>query len=104
MRDLSATLLSAQEELNLEVRVKITLSLVGETDIILKGGYPQQSGDRIKKIQQHEHPYSVYAKEVELDNSDGYFTNLDLKGWKAVASWGLLPVRVRNIATPPRCG
>ena len=102
MRDLSATLLSAQEELNLEVRVKITLSLVGETDIILKGGYPQQSGDRIKKIQQHEHPYSVYAKEVELDNSDGYFTNLDLKGWKAVASWGVTTSEGEEYSnTPP---
>ena len=89
MRSLSSTLLASQKEYSLEPRIKITLSLTGETDIILTGGYPQQSGDRIKKITHIEHPYSVYAKEVELDNSDGYFTNLDLKSWQAVIAWGL---------------
>jgi len=89
MRTLSSTLLNGQKEYSLEPRIKLTLSLAGQTDIVLTGGYPQQSGDRIKKITHIEHPYSVYAKEVELDNSDGYFTNLDLKSWRAVVAWGL---------------
>ena len=89
MRDLTPNLFTAQAEYNLEPRIRITLSLAGETDIVLTGGYPQQSGDRIKKITHTEYPYSVTAKEVELDNSDGYFTDLDLKSWQAVVALGL---------------
>ena len=82
MRSLDAELTTAQQASSLEPAIKITLTLAGEDDVVLQK-------DRIKKLNHIEEPWRVNAKEVELDNSDGYFTDKDLKGYQAVISYGL---------------
>lgn len=82
MRTLSDTLKAAQQASSLDPIIKITLSLAGEDDVVIEC-------DRIKSIRHEEEPYRQSA-EISLDNSEGYFTDKDVKGWKAVISYGLL--------------
>ena len=83
MRDLSATKLEAtQKEASLDPLVKITLSLSGEDDVVLEE-------DKILNLSHEEEPYRASCK-LTCDNSEGYFTDLDLKGWQAVISYGLV--------------
>jgi len=82
MRDLSATKLEAyQKKDSLDPIVKITLTQ-GATTVTLRE-------DVILSLSHEEEPYRASCKLV-CDNSDGYFTDLDLKGYKAVLSWGLI--------------
>jgi hypothetical protein len=81
MRTLSDALLAAQKKSS-EPAPKIVLTS-GATSYTLEA-------DRIKSLNHYFDPDHVYAKEVELDNSDGYFTGKDLKGYTAVISHGLL--------------
>lgn len=84
MRDLSETSLeAAQKKSSLDPAIKITLSLADEDDVVL-------GWDRLRKLTRIEEPYRINAKEAEFDNSDGYFTDKALQGYKAVISWGLL--------------
>lgn len=81
MRDLTTTLLGAQQAKSLDPKVKITLARGAST-------YTYET-DRILSIKHEEEPYRQSA-EVTLDNSDGALTALDLKGFKAILSWGLV--------------
>ena len=83
MRDLSATLKAAQEATELEPLIRLTLSLAGEDDIVLEQ-------DRILKIPSQEETTDSHVTEVICDNSDGYFTSLNLEGWDAVLERGLV--------------
>ena len=82
MRALHSDLTAAQQSGTLKPAIKITLTH-GEDTFVLEL-------DRLKKLNHLEEPYRANAKEVELDNSDGYFTDKDLKGYKAVISYGLV--------------
>lgn len=82
MRDLSATKLEiAQKKASLNPLIKITLTHSTDTVTLRE--------DKILNISHEEEPYRASCKLV-CDNSDGYFTELDFKGWKAVISYGLL--------------
>ena len=81
MRTLDANLLAAQKKRSLDPAIQITLTL-GATEYVLEC-------DRLKKLNHIEEPWRANAKEVELDNSDGYFTDKALQGYKAVISYGL---------------
>lgn len=80
MRLISSTLLKAQQAKSVSPLIKITLSLVGQTDIIL-------TKDKILDINHIEEPYS-HRCELTLENADAYFTNKDLKGWRASINYG----------------
>ena len=82
MRSLHADLTAAQQKGTLEPAIKITLTHGVDTVVL--------ELDRLKKLNHLEEPYRANAKEVELDNSDGYFTDKDFKGYKAVISYGLV--------------
>jgi len=82
MRSLDSALEAAQKKSTLEPTIRITLSHSGEDDIVLET-------DKVLSLNQSEEPYRQSA-EVSLDNSEGYFTELDVKGWQAVISWGLV--------------
>ena len=82
MRTLDSNLETAQQKTSLTPAVKIVLTH-GETTYTIEE-------DRIKNLPSHiEEPWRINAKGVILNNSDGYFTDLDLKGYDAVISWGL---------------
>lgn len=82
MRTLDNDLIAAQQKGSLEPLIKITLTH-GEDTVVLEL-------DRLKKLNHIEEPYRANAREVEFDNSDGYFTDKDFKGYKAVISYGLV--------------
>ncbi len=82
MRTLSDTLKVAQQASSLDPVIKITLSHTGDDDVVIEC-------EKIKSIRHEEEPYRQSA-EISLDNSEGYFTDKDVKGWKAVISYGLL--------------
>jgi len=79
MRTLSPTLEAEQKKESLSSLVKIVLSL-GTTEHIF-------GIERIKSLNHVEEPRNVNA-EVVLDNSDGFLTHLNLKGFKGVISYG----------------
>ena len=81
MRTLSDTLKTAQQASSLEPKIKITL-----THNATQYVYEQ---DRILSIRHEEEPY-CHSADAVLDNSDGVLTALDLKGFKAVISYGLV--------------
>jgi len=83
MRTLSATLQASQESSNLQPRIKITFSKTGQSDIVVEQ-------DRILRVTSQEETTDKQNIEVIFNNSDGYFTSLDLKGWNAVFQWGLV--------------
>jgi len=83
MRTLDSTLETAQQSKSLVPACKIVLTH-GETSYTLEE-------DRILRIPSYiEHPWRINAKGVLLSNADGYFTDLDLKGYQAVIHWGLV--------------
>lgn len=88
MRTLTTALKTAQQKRSLYPAVKITFSKSGETDVVVED-------DKILSINHPEEPYRQSA-EVLLDNSTGYFTDLDLKGWQAVISYGLVTKEVKE--------
>jgi len=79
---IDADLTAAQELKSLRPAIKIVLTH-GDTTYTIEE-------DRIKSLVHVEEPWRVNAKGVELNNADGYFTDLDLKGYKAVISYGLI--------------
>ena len=95
MRTLSDSLKQAQQATSMTPLIKITLSHTGDDDVVIEC-------DRLRKLTRIEEPYRINAKEAEFDNSDGYFTEKNLQGWKAVISWGLLTkVGEKYSATSP---
>lgn len=94
MRSLSDSLKAAMQSLSIDFLVKIQLTH-GVSSYI----YDQT---RILEISpEEEQPYSHTARVV-LDNSDGALTNLDLKGYKAVISWGAVTTSGNEYSdTPP---
>ena len=82
MRTLDSDLTAAQKAGTLQPAIKITLTHGVDTVVL--------ELDRLKKLNHLEEPYRANVKEVELDNSDGYFTDKDFKGYKAVISYGLV--------------
>jgi hypothetical protein len=81
MRTMDAALTKAQQGQSRDPAVKIVLTKSATSYTIEEG--------RILSLKHTEEPWSVNAKEVVLQNADGYFTSLDLKGYSAVISWGL---------------
>ncbi len=79
MRALSATLLANQKSMGLSI-VKSVLTFPGEDT-------KTYEADRILDIVHPEQPWRQ-AAEVLLDNSDGEFTDLDLRGYQSVLSYG----------------
>uniref|UniRef100_A0A6M3KLA9 Uncharacterized protein n=1 Tax=viral metagenome TaxID=1070528 RepID=A0A6M3KLA9_9ZZZZ len=82
MRTLSATLLAAQISTNPKPLIKITFSKVGESDIVVEQ-------DKILQVPDQDETTDSQTVDVIFDNSAGYFTSLDLKGWAVVFQWGL---------------
>lgn len=81
MRSLHADLTAAQQSRYApKPAVKIVLTY-GETTYTLQE-------DRIKNLQPYESLWHYYAKEVKLNNLDGYFYDIDLKGYQAVLHRG----------------
>jgi hypothetical protein len=80
MRTLDAALTKAQQQPSRDPAVKIVLTSGGTSYTIEE--------DRILKLVHTEEPWQAHAKEVLLNNHDGYFTSLDLKGYSTVISWG----------------
>ena len=81
MRTLSDTLTSAQRKASLYPAIKIKLTHGANTVILYE--------DRLLSLTHSEEPYRASCKLV-CDNSDGYFTDLALQGYKAVISDGLV--------------
>lgn len=82
MRTLDSNLLVEQKKKSYAVAIKITLTHGADTIVLEE--------DRLKKLNHIEEPWRINAKETEFQNSDGYFTDKDLKGYKAVISHGLV--------------
>ena len=83
MRTLSGTLETAMEAAVLEPRIRITFSLAAEADVVVEE-------DRILQIPLEEETSDSQTAEVICDNSDGYFTTLNLEGWNVVFEGGLV--------------
>ncbi len=81
MRTLTATLLAAQKSPNRVPYLRLTFSKTGEDDVIIEQ-------DRILGASGIESNDSQRASFV-FQNSTGYFTSLDLKGWTVVIERGL---------------
>lgn len=81
MRTLSATLTAAQKARSRHPLFKLTFSKAGEDDVVI-----QQ--DRIRYAAGEE-GHDNQVADFLFDNSAGYFTSLDLKGWAAVVQRGL---------------
>jgi hypothetical protein len=95
MRTLAAALTTAQQSLSLYPKVKITFSKTGETDIVVEE-------DKILTMPSEDESTDSQTAVVVFDNSDGYFTTLDLKGWSAVIEMGLkAPVNALYSTFPP---
>jgi len=89
------TLHASQKSSTLSPLVRLTLSKAGEDDIVLEQ-------DRVLHVPAHINSTDSQTLEIIFDNSDGYFTDLDLKGWDAVFEWGLVTaVGDEYIAQPP---
>ncbi|MBA7562046.1 hypothetical protein ES708_03695 [subsurface metagenome] len=86
MRTLSDDLLATQQKTSFDPAVKIVLSKAGKDDVTILGDFEEES--RIKDLKHFDSPWRINHKGVVLDNRDGFFTDLDLKGYQAVVSWG----------------
>jgi hypothetical protein len=94
MRTLSTSLDAAQKELEYEEIYKIVLTKSGETT-------RTYDKDRIIRIENHtEEAYDQKVKVV-VDNSDGALTDLDLKGYQAVISYGFITSEEEYSPTAP---
>jgi hypothetical protein len=80
MRTLTSTLQAAQIRGNLFPKAKIVLTLGATT-------YTYEAGVRVLVLDHKEEPFSQKAT-VLLDNKDNALSSLDLKGYKAVISYG----------------
>jgi len=81
MRSLSATLLAEQKQMSVTPLVKLVLTH-GETT-------HEYDLTRILKLTHNEEAYS-HKLSVVLENADGALSALDLKGYKAALSFGLV--------------
>ena len=84
MRSLTSTLTAAQQSNSRKPCPKLVLTS-GATSYTYEGG----TGERIIRIEHGESEYS-HQVTVYLDNSDKTLTDLDLKGYTAVLSHGLV--------------
>lgn len=82
-KELTQTLLDAQQASTRDQLVRVTLSKTDETDIVLEQ-------DRILKVPSQDESSNSQVAEIVCNNSDGYFNTLDLKGWDALFEWGLV--------------
>ncbi len=95
MRTLTTTLIAAQQSSGQDVFVRLTFSFTGETDVVIEQ-------DRILSVPSQEETDDSQKAEVVFDNSDGYFTALDFKGWQVVMEWGLrTTAAIEYSALPP---
>ncbi len=85
MRTLTGTLETAQEAAVIDPIIRITFSdpLAVEADVVIEQ-------DRISGTPLHGETPDSQTVEVICDNSDGYFTALNLEGWDVVFEWGLV--------------
>ncbi len=81
MRTLTSTLLASQKARQLEPYFRLTFSKTGESDVVIEQ-------DRILDASGVETSESQRASFI-FQNSTGYFTSLDLKGWQVVIERGL---------------
>jgi len=81
MRTLTDTMTAYQKRNVKDTRYKVVLTYGEDTHTFDKS--------RIMDIEHDEHPYSQKAK-ITLNNADGALTELDLKGYHAVISYGLV--------------
>ena len=81
MISLSSTLETAQQAKAIDALVKVVLTFGEDSYAYTKS--------RILDIRRTEEPYSQ-KEEITLDNSDGALTALDLQGFKAVTSFGII--------------
>lgn len=97
MRTLSDTLTAAQKAAIVKPAVRVVL-VSGETEHT----FYNTSGDhRIVAMEQKEQGFAASAT-ILLDNSDKYFSDLPLKGYKATISWGCVtPAGIEYSATAP---
>lgn len=95
MRTLTSTLLPAQQSPHREPYIRLTFSLTGEDDVVIEQ-------DRILTIPSQEEMEDSQKAEIVFNNSDGYFTSLDFKGWQVVMEWGLKTTAgIEYSALPP---
>ncbi len=95
MRTLSATLLTAQQSSVERPLVRLTFSKPAETNVVIEQ-------DKILSIPTQVETPDSQKMTVVFDNSTGYFTTLDLKGWTVVPEWGLwTSVGAEYSALPP---
>ena len=80
MRSISDTLKAAMQSMEIESLFKLQLTQPSETS------YTYEE-DRILGIGEEEQQYN-HITSVLLDNADGALTDIDLKGYQAVLSWG----------------
>ncbi len=94
MQTLTDSLLQAQQSGNPEPFLRLTFSKTGESDIVVEQ-------DRMLPSSGDATPDSQKAGVV-FNNSDGYFTSLDLLGWTAVIELGLRSsAGIEYISLPP---
>lgn len=82
MRELIAGLLAAQKASSAKPLIRVTFSKTGEDDVVVEE-------DRILMIPSEEETPDSQTCEIVFDNSDGYFTELNLQGWDAVVELGM---------------
>jgi hypothetical protein len=92
MRTLSSTLLAAQKASFVNALYKVVLTKGASTYTYEK--------DRISPSQHDEEPYSHQATIV-LDNHDGVLDDIDLKGYKAILSYGVVASGEEYSGTAP---
>lgn len=93
-KNLTQELFDAQREAFLNTLVRVTLSKTGETDVVLEQ-------DRILRVPAQDESSNSQVAEIICDNSDGFFTAKDLKGWDAVLEWGLVTGEGNEYAARP---
>lgn len=93
-KNLTQELFYAQQEAFLNTLVRVTLSKTDETDIVLEQ-------DRILRVPAQDESSNSQVAEIICDNSDGFFTAKDLKGWDAIFEWGLVTSEGNEYAARP---
>lgn len=82
-KELTATLFAAQQAPTRDQLVRVTLSKTDEDDVVLEQ-------DRILRVPAQDESSNSQVAEIVCFNGDGYFNDLDLKGWSALFEWGLV--------------
>ncbi len=95
MKNLTTSLTAKQKESFRSPYIRLTFSLAGQTTVVIEQ-------DRILDLPSQEETDDSQTAEVVFQNSDGYFTSLDFKGWQVVMEWGLSTTAgIEYSALPP---